>query len=301
VSAGSVRRVLAPNPGPMTLEGTNTWIVGGDPAVVIDPGPDDAGHLEAVRSEAGQVGAILLTHRHPDHAPGAAALARACGAPVYAWRPDPGESPLRAGQEISAGGGLTLVAVHTPGHTPDHVVFFVPSLGALFTGDAVLGRGTSVIDPPEGDLVAYLRSLDAMAALDPRTIYPGHGPAVWSAAEKIAEYRAHREERERQVLDALAPGARTPEEIVETVYAEYPPDVHALAARSVLAHLLKLEREGRAAHVGPPRDNRFEPATPAACKRCGRPAVPRSTLCRRCSTELLQEGPSAGENPGAST
>src|SRR4029077_1308544 len=167
----------------------------------------------------------------------------------------PGELPLRAGQELVAGRGLTVVAVHTPGHKPDHVVFFVPSLGALFTGDAVLGRGTSVIDPPEGDLAAYLRSLDAMAALDPKTIDPGHGPAVWSAAEKIAEYRAHREERERQVLDALAAGARSPEEIVETVYAEYPPDVHALAARSVLAHLLKLEREGRGAHVGPPRDH----------------------------------------------
>jgi glyoxylase-like metal-dependent hydrolase (beta-lactamase superfamily II) len=171
----AVRRVLAPNPGPMTLEGTNTWIVGDDPAVVIDPGPDDAGHLGAARAEAGAIGAIVLTHRHPDHAPGAAALARASGAPIYAWRPDPGELPLRAGQELVAGGGLTVVAVHTPGHTPDHVVFFVPTLGALFTGDAVLGRGTSVIDPPEGDLAAYLRSLDAMAALAPRTIYPGHG------------------------------------------------------------------------------------------------------------------------------
>ena len=297
----AVRRVLAPNPGPMTLEGTNTWIVGDGPAVVIDPGPDDAGHLGAVRAEAGAIGAIVLTHRHPDHAPGAAALARASGAPIHAWRPDPGELPLRAGQELVAGGGLTVVAVHTPGHTPDHVVFFVPTLGALFTGDAVLGRGTSVIDPPEGDLAAYLRSLDAMAALAPRTIYPGHGPAVWAAAEKLAEYRAHREERERQVLDALAEGACTPEDIVATVYADYPPEVHALAARSVLAQLLKLEREGRAAHVGPPRDNRFEPATPAACRRCGRPAIPRSTLCDRCSTELLQEDPSSGENPGART
>jgi glyoxylase-like metal-dependent hydrolase (beta-lactamase superfamily II) len=300
-SGAAIRRVLAANPGPMTLEGTNTWVVGAEPAVVIDPGPDDETHLAAVRAEAGAVGAILLTHRHPDHAPGAAALARATGAPVYAWRPEPGESPLRAGQETVAGGGLTIVAVHTPGHTPDHVVFFVPSLGALFTGDAVLGRGTSVIDPPEGDLAAYLRSLDAMIALAPRTIYPGHGPAVWAAAEKLAEYRAHREERERQVLDALAEGPRTPDEIVQTVYVDYPPELHALAARSVLAHLLKLEREGRAAHVGPPRDERFEAATPAACRRCGRPAMPRSTLCARCSAELLQEGPSPDENPGAST
>ena len=297
----SIRRVLAPNPGPMTLEGTNTWVVGADPAIVIDPGPDDAGHLAAVRAEGGRVGVILLTHRHPDHAPGAAALASATGAPVHAWRPDRGESPLAAGQEFTAGGGTVLRAVHTPGHTPDHVVFFAPDTRALFTGDAVLGRGTSVIDPPEGDLGAYLRSLDAMIALHPRTLYPGHGPAAWSAVEKLEEYRAHREERERQVLEALADGPRTPEEIVATVYADYPSELTALAARSVLAHLLKLEREGRAAHVGARSDNRFEVATPSACRRCGRPALPRSTLCSRCSADLLQEAPSGSENPAGST
>jgi glyoxylase-like metal-dependent hydrolase (beta-lactamase superfamily II) len=296
-----IRRVLAPTPGPMTLEGTNTWIVGAEPTVVIDPGPDDPGHLDSVRADAGRVGVILLTHRHPDHAPGAAALARATGAPVHAWRPESDESPLAAGQEFSAGDGTVLRAVHTPGHTPDHVVFFAPAPRALFTGDAVLGRGTSVIDPPEGDLGAYLRSLDAMIALHPRTLYPGHGPAVWAAVEKLEEYRAHREERERQVLEAMAEGPRTPGEIVATVYADYPPELTALASRSVLAHLLKLEREGRAAHVGAPRDNRFEVATPAACRRCGRPAMPRSTLCRQCSTELLQEAPPRSENPAGST
>jgi glyoxylase-like metal-dependent hydrolase (beta-lactamase superfamily II) len=297
----AIRRVLAPNPGPMTLEGTNTWLVGAEPAIVIDPGPDDPGHLEAVRAEAGRIGVILLTHRHPDHAPGAAALARSTGAPVHAWRPEAGESPLAAGQDVTSGDGTVLRAVHTPGHTPDHVVFFAPAARAMFTGDAVLGRGTSVIDPPEGDLGAYLRSLDAMIALHPRTLYPGHGPAVWAAVDKLEEYRAHREEREAQVLDALGDGARTPEEIVATVYAEYPPELFPLAARSVLAHLLKLEREGRAAHVGPPRDNRFELATPAECRRCGRPAMPRSTLCRRCSMEVLQEAPSPSENPTGST
>jgi len=296
-----IRRVLAPNPGPMTLEGTNTWIVGREPTVVIDPGPDDPAHLDAVRAEAGRVRVILLTHRHPDHAPGAAALGRATGAPVHAWRPEQGESPLTAGQEFAAGDGTLLRAVHTPGHTTDHVVFFAPDARALFTGDAVLGRGTSVIDPPEGDLGAYMRSLDAMIALHPRTIYPGHGPAVWAAVEKLEEYRDHREEREEQVLEAMADGPRTPEEIVSSVYVDYPPGLTALAARSVLAHLLKLEREGRAAHVGAPRDNRFEVATPAACRRCGRPAMPRSTLCRRCSTELLQEAPSTSENPAGST
>jgi glyoxylase-like metal-dependent hydrolase (beta-lactamase superfamily II) len=285
----------------MTLEGTNTWIVGTGPALVIDPGPDDEAHLEAVRAEAGTVGAILLTHRHPDHAPGAAALAAATRAGVYAWRPEPRESGMRRGQEFTSGDGVTLKALHTPGHTPDHVVFFAPDARALFTGDAVLGRGTSVIDPPEGDVAAYLRSLDAMVALRPRTIYPGHGPAVWSALEKLAEYRAHREERERQVLEALADGPHSAEEIVPAVYRGYPAELRTLAARSVLAHLLKLEREGRAARVGPPRDNRFEVSAPADCRRCGRPAMPRSTLCRRCSTELLQEAPSSADDEGAST
>jgi len=291
-AAPPIRRVLAPNPGPMTLDGTNTWVVGTPPAVVIDPGPEDEAHLAAVRTEAVTVGTILVTHRHPDHAPGADALARSTGALVHAWRPLAGWNPIRAGQEFR-GGGIVLVAVHTPGHTPDHVALFAPGPRALFTGDAVLGRGTSVIDPPEGDLSAYVRSLDAMAALQPLTIYPGHGPAVWDAAGKLREYRRHREEREHQVLDALASGAGTPAEIVPLVYEGYPAEVLDLAARTVLAHLLKLERQGRVARVGPARDERFELAAPTPCSRCGRPAMPRSALCSTCSVEALQEPPPA--------
>jgi glyoxylase-like metal-dependent hydrolase (beta-lactamase superfamily II) len=291
-AAPPIRRVLAPNPGPMTLEGTNTWVVGTPPAVVIDPGPEDEAHLAAVRAEAVTVGTILITHRHPDHAPGAEALARSTGARVYSWRPPKGWDPIRAGQEFD-GGGVTLVAHHTPGHTPDHVAFFAPASRALFTGDAVLGRGTSVIDPPEGDLTAYVRSLETMTALDPATIYPGHGPAVWDADAKLREYRLHREERERQVVDALAEGARTPAEIVPVVYEGYPAEVLDLAARTVLAHLLKLEREGRVARVGPAREERFELGTPAPCRRCGRPAMPRSALCKTCGVEALQEPPPA--------
>jgi glyoxylase-like metal-dependent hydrolase (beta-lactamase superfamily II) len=274
----------------MTLEGTNTWVVGSPPAAVIDPGPDDEAHLAAVRAEAGTVGVILLTHRHPDHAPGADALAESTGAPVHAWRPAEGWSPIRAGQEFE-GGDIPLVALHTPGHTPDHVAFFAPARRAMFTGDAVLGRGTSVIDPPEGDLAAYVRSLEAMTVLEPRTIYPGHGPAVWDAAAKLREYVEHRAEREQQVLDALAEGARTPEEIVPVVYEGYPPEVLDLAARTILAHLLKLEREGRVSRAGTARDERFELHAPTACRRCGRPAMPRSALCGTCSVETLQEPP----------
>src|SRR6266567_3709330 len=137
-----VRCVLAPNPGPFTLEGTNTWLVGGDPCLVIDPGPEDRGHLEAVAGRAGRIGAILLTHHHPDHAPGAAMLAELSGAPVLAFGPWPGEGPLEDGRIVTAD-GVALRVLHTPGHSRDHAAFHDPGAETLFTGDSVLGRGTS--------------------------------------------------------------------------------------------------------------------------------------------------------------
>lgn len=253
----ATRRVLAPNPGPFTLEGTNTWIVGDGPTLVIDPGPDDAEHLRAVRVAAGDVRAILLTHHHPDHAPGAAALSGTTGAPVLAFDPAPGESPLGDGATTSVP-GATLTAVHTPGHTSDHLSFWNERSGELYTGDAVLGRGTSVIDPPEGDLTAYLASLRRLASLGPRVIRPGHGPDVEDAAGLLEGYLEHRAERERQVVLGLATEPRTPAELVPAIYAGYPAELHPVAARSVLAHLLKLEAEGRARRVGDRRHERFE-------------------------------------------
>ncbi len=243
-------RVLAGNPGPFTLEGTNTWIVGWGPSLVIDPGPDDPPHLDEVRREAGSVAAILLTHRHPDHAPGAAALSAATGAPVLALVPEgPRERAIVDGDLVQAG-GVELSVHHTPGHTPDHVVFHDATARILFTGDAVLGRGTSVIDPPEGELDAYLRSLDRMAALEPRVLCPGHGPVVWEAAAKLSEYVHHRAERDRQITEALAAGPATPEQLVPAIYVGYPPEIHRAAARSVLAHLIAMERAGRVARDG---------------------------------------------------
>jgi len=286
-----IRRVLAPNPSPFTLEGTNTWVLGDRPSVVIDPGPDDAGHLLAVADQAEPVEAILLTHRHPDHAPGATRLSAATGAPVYALRPEDGERPIRHNQVLEVG-GLSVRALHTPGHTSDHLVFLLESDGAMFTGDTILGRGTSVVDPPDGDMAAYVRSLGELLALSPRVIYPGHGPVVFDAVGRIEAYLSHRDERERQVLDAVLAGRSVPEEMVPEIYGgDVPEAMFRHAERSVLAHLLKLEREGRVARTGRLSDNRFVAVQQKPCARCGRPAAVGSSLCRRCSLDALQEGP----------
>ena len=282
-----ILRVLAPNPDVYTLEGTNTWVVGAEPSVVIDPGPDIPEHQAEVARVAGRVAAVLVTHDHPDHAPGAAAFAESVAAPLYAFRLN-GAEHLRDGQVVRAG-SLEVTAVHTPGHTSDHVVFWVPAEGALFTGDTVLGRGTSFIDPPEGDLAKYLRSLERMSDLGPRTIYPGHGPVVFDAMAKLQEYLTHRAEREEQVLAAMAEGPRTIGAMVERIYADYAADVHALAARSVLAHLLKLESEGRAERKGKGEDATWSVSTPRSCARCGRPVRGRAKLCGPCSLAVLQD------------
>ena len=287
-----VFRVLATNPGPFTLEGTNTWVIGWDPSMVIDPGPDDETHIRAVARAAGRVEAILVTHGHPDHAPGAPLLAELTGAQVFAAQPQAGQSRLREDQVIPAG-GVSLRAVRTPGHATDHIAFFDPASNALFTGDAVLGRGTTVVNPPDGDLVAYLRSLRRMQELSPRTIYPGHGPTVFDGKAKLEEYVAHRAMREQQVIDAIEAGHRTIPEMVPVIYAEYPPELHELAGRQVLAQLVKLEREGRVAHRGPQESAAYELVEARACERCGRPALPRSKYCGRCSLVVLQEGPQA--------
>ena len=287
-----VLRVLAPNPGIRELEGTNTWIVGDVPALVIDPGPDDRGHLDEVARTAGSVGAIALTHDHPDHAPGALPLAAMTGARVFAAKPAEGPAEvierIRDGERVSAG-SVSLEVVATPGHTADHVAFFDMRSGSLFTGDAVLGRGTSVIDPPEGDLIAYLRSLRRMRELRPRTIYPGHGPVVLRALAKLDEYLDHRTMREEQILTALGDASRTPEELVAEIYADYPPELHELAARSVLAHLLKLEVEGRADKRMKAGVVRWSAIEPRSCERCGRPVRGRVRLCGSCTVAVLQE------------
>ena len=287
-----ILRVLAPNPGPFTLEGTNTWIVGRGPSVIIDPGPRDGGHVRSVINEAVGVEAILLTHHHPDHAEAAAQLAGATGASVRAFHPQQGERGLRAGDFIQVG-PMRLRVLHTPGHSADHLAYYLEGDESLFTGDAVLGRGTSAVDPPDGDMSAYVHSLHAMRNLAPRVIYPGHGPVVFDAPVKLNEYIAHRTRRESQVLAALAGGAATAEEMVPIVYAGegLHPSMVPVAARSVLAHLLKLEKEGKAARTGHAAEGRFVAVAQKPCERCGRPAGAGSRFCRQCGMAVLQEGP----------
>jgi glyoxylase-like metal-dependent hydrolase (beta-lactamase superfamily II) len=281
-------RVLAPNPGVYTLEGTNTWVVGCEPSVVIDPGPADETHLAEVERVAVGVSAVLITHDHEDHAEGAAAFAERVGAPLRAWRMR-GAERLRDGERVPAG-GAELVAMHTPGHSPDHVAFHEPTEHALFTGDAVVGRGTTLIDPPEGDLAKYVASLKRMLDLGPRTIHPGHGPLVLDARAKLTEYLEHRGERERQLLEEITEAPRTAAELVATIYSDYPEDVRPLAARSVLAHLLKLQGEGRADKRGRGEAAVWFPVEPKACARCGKPVKGRARYCPSCSLIILQGG-----------
>ena len=216
----------------------------------------------------------------------AATFAHRANAPLWAWRLD-GSAHLTDGQRFSVP-GAQLEAVHTPGHSADHVVFFERASGSLFTGDAVVGRGTSFIDPPDGDLAAYLASLHRMQELQPRTIYPGHGPVLTDAAATLRAYVAHRAEREEQVLAGLEHGDRTVAELVARIYADYPAEVHPLAARSVTAHLIKLEHDGRLKKTGRGLKQTWTPVEPAACARCGRPVRGRGRYCAACSLALLQ-------------
>ncbi len=249
-----VTRVLAPNPSGMTLDGTNTYLVGSPgagQAVVVDPGPADPAHLAAVQAALARrdarVVAILVTHHHGDHAEAALPWGRYFDAQVAAATPavagDRGRL-LAPGEDLALA-GTTLRVVGTPGHTGDHLAFRLES-GAVLTGDHVLGRGTSVVTHPEGDVLAYLESLRRLHALGPAALYCGHGPELTGDVGAVLEfYLAHRAYREWQLLDALADGARTVQELVATVYAAVPREVWPAAEQSTRATLAKLTAEGR--------------------------------------------------------
>lgn len=246
MSVPSIETVVAPNPGVLTGAGTNTYVVGRDPAVVIDPAVEEPAYLERVAQQAGDIAAILVTHRHPDHVGGIAPLVAGMGATVRAFGTDPAGGievdPVHDGEVVLAG-DVVLTALHTPGHARDHVCFVLDAAGALFSGDNILGEGTAVIAPPDGDMGAYMASLQRLRALGVVRIYPGHGPALDAAERVIDGYIEHRLARERAIVAAVGAGA-TLEEIVERAYADTPKALHPIAAYSARAHLEWLVAKG---------------------------------------------------------
>jgi glyoxylase-like metal-dependent hydrolase (beta-lactamase superfamily II) len=224
-----VLRIVAPNPGPMTLEGTNTYLYGADPCTVIDTGSEDPGHLNAIRTaaaERGGIGLVLLTHSHGDHAAGSDQL----GAEVV----------LPAGGETHA--GLRVLA--TPGHAADHVCFLSED-GVCFAGDLVLGLGSTIVPPGGGSLAAYMDSLALLQAQTIDLICPGHGPWVTDPAAKLAEYVEHRQMRDRKLLAAFDSGERSRAALLADAWSDIPVELLPMAAMAMEAHLEKLEAEGR--------------------------------------------------------
>ena len=224
-----VLKIVAPNPGPMTLEGTNTYLYGSGPCVVIDPGSDDPGHLDAIRAaaaERGGIGLVLLTHSHGDHTAGADRL--------------DAEVVLPQGGETHAG----LRALATPGHAEDHVCFLDEG-GVCFSGDLVLGLGSTIVPPGGNSLAAFMDSLALLQAEEIDLICPGYGPWVTEPAAKLAEYVEHRQMRERRLLAALDQGERSRAELLRIVWDDIPMELLPMAAMAMEAHLEKLEGEGR--------------------------------------------------------
>jgi glyoxylase-like metal-dependent hydrolase (beta-lactamase superfamily II) len=258
VLSAAVTRVLAPNPSPMTLDGTNTYVVGttGGQVVVVDPGPVDTSHLdriaEVVRDRDAEVAAVVVTHHHIDHTAAAAAIGARFGCPVHA--------PLasdthRSGRVLADGDrvdvpGTELRVVATPGHCADHVAFRLGD-GALLTGDHVLGRGTSVVAHPDGDLTAYLDSLRRTLDLGADVLHPGHGPSLAEDPQAVLRFYAdHREHRRRQIVAALEEGPATPAELVARIYAEVDRRLWPAAEASTRASLAHLAAAGEVEHEG---------------------------------------------------
>lgn len=236
----NIRSITAPNPGPFTLDGTRTYLI--DETIVVDPGPNIDSHVDAVASAMPRLQTIFITHRHGDHAPAAVPLKQRSGARIVAPR-----GVLEETDEIVAGGEVIecLEVIATPGHTSEHVCYLTAG-GDLFTGDTILGFGTTAIFPPDGNMRDYFASLRALRAREPKRIWPAHGPTRDDAVALIDEYIAHRLERERQVLEALRGGATSPAEIRRSIYPDLDSRLERAAEIQITAHLEKLKEEGLA-------------------------------------------------------
>lgn len=255
-----IARVLAHNPSAFTYYGTQTYLVGTEEVAVIDPGPDLAEHIEALQKAIGgrPVAAIMCTHTHRDHSPAARPLAEATGARIIgcaalaletvgpradaAFDGDYAPDRVLADGDAIDVGGKPIIAVATPGHTSNHLCFAYE--GALFTGDHVMGWSTTVVVPPDGDMAAYMQSLDKLRGREDRIYYPAHGPAVTNPQQYVRQLVGHRMQREKQIVALVSEGPRTIPEIVANAYPGLDPRLTVAAGGSVLAHLVDLERRG---------------------------------------------------------
>ena len=265
-----IRRVICNNPGGFTFHGTGTYIVGRGSVAVIDPGPLDDEHITALERavEGETVTHILITHTHRDHSPAAAPFKRSTGAPTYGYGPHGGD---RGGPKVEEGGdyefrpdheikdgaviegdGWTFEAIHTPGHTSNHLCFALREENAIFTGDHVMGWSTSVISPPDGDMAQYMNSLAKLLTRKEEIYWPTHGPPITAPKAHVEAFIAHRKGREDAILDCIRDGRTTIAEMVEVMYADVDPRLHVAAGRSVFAHLLHMAETDRVVCEGDP-------------------------------------------------